>query len=183
MHTTKACISRRTLPSSSLVAPWTLRTCFAPSRTKLSPRWPMRDYQRPRPKSWIRPFVQSRTASNPPTIPNNTRDEVSFPSRDETVGTITMSVSLVVCATSIHSRYGSMPAPGSVLPCRILSQVGPSQFSRSTWRARRFPRFPNTFWTFQNLHVVVRSLTLGVLIKNDSFLQVLASTRTATPAS
>ena len=69
----------------------------------------------PRPTSWIRPFVESSTASNPPTIPNNTRDEVSFPSKDETVGTITMSV-FAVLYRPVHSQFGSSLAHGSVPP-------------------------------------------------------------------
>lgn len=39
-----------------------------------------------RPDGWVRPFVESSTASNPPQLPTDRTEIVEFPERDETVG-------------------------------------------------------------------------------------------------
>lgn len=43
-----------------------------------------------RPPGWRRPFVESRTASNPQSIPESSRSDVLYPSKDESVGSIVM---------------------------------------------------------------------------------------------
>ncbi|CEQ38714.1 SPOSA6832_00180, partial [Sporobolomyces salmonicolor] len=44
-----------------------------------------------RPPGWIRPFVESSTASNPPKIERDTTELVEFPEKDESVGELMLS--------------------------------------------------------------------------------------------
>lgn len=44
-----------------------------------------------RPPGWIRPFVESSTASNPPKIEKDSTEIVPFPEKDESVGELMMS--------------------------------------------------------------------------------------------
>ncbi|GAA5862491.1 hypothetical protein JCM1840_004200 [Sporobolomyces johnsonii] len=44
-----------------------------------------------RPPGWIRPFVESSTASNPPKIEKDTTELVEFPEKDESVGELMLS--------------------------------------------------------------------------------------------
>ncbi|KAM0746680.1 hypothetical protein T439DRAFT_106938 [Meredithblackwellia eburnea MCA 4105] len=45
----------------------------------------------PRPPGWRRPFVESKTASNPPVIPHDMTKEVPYPSKDESTGSISLN--------------------------------------------------------------------------------------------
>jgi Zn-dependent M16 (insulinase) family peptidase len=45
----------------------------------------------PHPAGWKRPFVESSTASNPPSIPEDRTEIVEFPEKDESVGEIMLS--------------------------------------------------------------------------------------------
>ena len=40
----------------------------------------------PRPEGWVRPFVESSTATNPPRLDEDRTEVVDFPERDESVG-------------------------------------------------------------------------------------------------
>lgn len=42
--------------------------------------------QGPRPEGWVRPFVESSTATNPPRLDEDRTEVVDFPERDESVG-------------------------------------------------------------------------------------------------
>lgn len=58
----------------------------------------------PRPRGWRRPFVESSTVDNPPEIVENETQEVLYPSRSETVGSITMWVFVFACSfRKVHS--------------------------------------------------------------------------------